>query len=759
MGLFSSLKKLVKAILPVVSPVTALFIEVGKLIDKSTSGSSTKGKIPGPWVVPTNDNGIVLAIADVLQKQPSNIIPSHHDRCIWVADYLRVGVRTATRPPPASVKSNAKAGRSIFNNMTMIHMNKGVWNRGVNPAGSLTNPATKGDDSLTARANQAQANVLALSEKAIEFSGLARAAGFDPPDNPFIAIATLNANRKPPFTDFNLDSTYASDLVFNIKAYIDLLDAYNQGAINLETGTIDTAQLSHVTLSFNGLGGTGNTAADIKSFLPSIDAIKKEAARKALEALDFSKRVPTMLFTLDYAPDDKPQGTLVGWKKIPDASGYVVSRRAVFSGQELEWDLPSESIVEKSKAYIPYVQTFALSFIGSIDSKSVLAINDQSINPHEYYIYKVKAYQVRSDNQSKVFSNDWSPVSLTSAAIQSIEHNIRVMSDWPDFTITGWDSSGNPIKTYNNFQETISPWPAFAEYILGDSTLDWVLAAMNTRAAIERKEPRQSVRSYSYLNANSGYLFAMAGASKLVAPVDKNKVASEIESSIQKMGVSQVIQLLLDETGITYYFDGRDPAEDTIFHRAGKDTAPGNTGLFSAVASAIDPETATLDLSSLSSNMSVLLAAQNLGVNTTLDSPSSNGSKPGQIAVPDPDEATNVSAEGPLQFISKLGDLRDSTADLTTFDGISKLMRALRIMSDFGPNRVPPKQAPSDVQKPVEVPPPVKEEPRNTEEIPNTKMAVDVTTGQEYVVYLNGTDENGNPYYSATPPGFVDNAG
>jgi hypothetical protein len=543
---------------------------------------------------------------------------------------------------------------------------------------SLTNPVTwTANEATRAQTFQAVSNVLALIARVESFSQRAAAVGYIPPDNPFTVIAGMNSARGNVFSRIVVSDKTASDLVYSIKVVINLIDAENQGAVDLTNRKINAAQLSHVRLSFDGFGGSGNPATDILRFLPDADAIKEEQARLALSVLDFSKRVPYILFTMEYSPvhGAPPVGTIIGWKKIADASGYIIKRRRVFSRFETEISLDNETLSKQSSVLLNYVKAYATTFFNNIDDSSIMVYLDTQMYPDEYIVYKVQAYQVQSGEISATLTIDSTPVSLTPSNKQSIKGTIASM----DSTFT------------ENNEETISPWPAFAQYLYGDSTYDWILAAVNTRASITRGDDRATTRKYSYLNAHSSFLFAQADGGKLVKPSDPNSVIRNITDSVQRYGVSQTIQNLFDETGISYYFEGRDAREDTHFDRAGTESVT-TSNLFNVVASAIDPETAIVNLKTLAMNMATLLTQQLLDIGTAVQpgQQSSENAKPVEIAVPSPEEMTVMQAEGPLQYIVKLGDLRDSYADLTTFDGISKFMRVVRILSDFGPDKVPP---------------------------------------------------------------------
>jgi hypothetical protein len=446
--------------------------------------------------------------------------------------------------------------------------------------------------------------------------------------------------------------------VYNIKVIISLIETENQGGLDLARGTINSAQLAHVRLSFDGFGGSGNPAADILRFLPNADEIKRQTEEQALAVLDFSRRVPYIMFTMEYKPvhDAPPVGTLIGWRRIPDASGYLLTRRDVFSQADYKFEVDNQTLDQLSTVLRDYVKTYATTFFNSMDDRSIVVFLDANQRSDEYYVYTVQGYQVRSEGRAATFSIESTPVSLTPTAKNAINQVLSTID--PSFVATG--------------EETVSPWPALAQHIYGNTNYDWLLAAVNTRASIQRGDLRSTTRSYSYLNAHMRFLFSQADAGQLVKPKDVNQVIAKVNESIQKFGVQQTVQDLLDETGIS-------------------------SNLFAVIGAAIDPDTAMLDLNTLASNMSLLLGQDLLTTMTQVQPASAPAadSKPTEITVPEPNEMSAAQADGPLQYISKLGDMRDSMIDLTTFEGLSKLIRVIRIFSDFGPNRVVPDQAAS----------------------------------------------------------------
>jgi hypothetical protein len=570
------------------------------------------------------------------------------------------------------MRASAFLGRPVPENVPLKKVEKQVQFKIPWIGKTLTKTQWVKEDKTHARGAQGRNNVLQIIEEVIGFANKAKSAGFDPPDNPFAELVRLNTLRRPASNiPLPLSVEEIDGLSLNVMVYINLLQLHSEGALDLNKGTIDAAQLSHIHLSFEGLGGSGNTAADLMRFLPSMDEIKEKKAEEAFAVLDFAKRVPKVLFTMDYVPvkNGPVEGALIAWKWIPDASGYILYRRDVFSQTESEVTIENDVLRPMTEAHLEYAKTYGLTFFEDIDDSNVVLYVDKNIKPDEYYVYHLRAFRMRNDTKGAIFSGESVPVSLSSAMKLGIQQRMAELNP-----------SGSVLRRKG--ADVISPWPVFAEQILGNSDMDWLLAAVNIRASVNRGDNRDVTRKYSYLNSRTDFLSNQADAGLLVRPASLDIVRSNIETAIQTFGVTQVIQELLTETGISYYFEGKDAREDTHFDRAGTLDAE-LSPLLGTVASAIDPETATLDLQSLASNLGMLIQAGPLGLNTDLST-----AVPREIATVDPDAPTEGLSQDMIQFVGALGDMRDSVIDLTTFEGISKLMRTIRILSDFGPDRV-----------------------------------------------------------------------
>lgn len=615
----------------------------------------------------TTNVDIVNVIADAMQTRSPVINKAYADRLIDAAKFLRVPVQIAAPILPDSVNKlvvnsgptqspytafDADTGKTLKFNNSWSSMAQNYMPTVIVPTVWVDN------EYETTRVNQARSNIFALIRRVQEFASKATATGMLPPDNPFSVIDDINSQRNGTFNKIVISDKLADDLVYSIKVYIDLLDAENQGAIDLKHGVVVTSQLAHIRLSFDGLGGSGNPASDILQFLPDADAIKKKNAIDVLSVIDFSKRTPELLFTMEYAPEigKKYKGTLIGWRRIPDASGYILRRRDVFGGRDTTWSIDNNDVASQSDAFLQYSKLFATSFMNSIDDHSIVVFFDEDVSDNEYYMYKIQAYQIRSEYRGAIFSVTSSP---------ALNNPAKLSAFWSTFRTMDNDGKG-----------AISPWPAFSSVTYGGNlSLDWILAATNIRASIFRGDDRDTTRSYSYLNADASFLTNQAAAGKLVIPADVGAIQKNIEDAVQKFGVNQTIQTLLDDTGVSYYFEGRDASEDTHFDRAGTESVR-TSNLFKAVGAAIDPTTAMLDLNSLASNMMQLSDGSMSNKKTN----SSVAAMPSQISSLD-GNVQQTSNE--FKFVSSFEKLKDPYLDLTTFDGLSKMIRVIRLISDF----------------------------------------------------------------------------
>ena len=609
---------------------------------------------PPDLPAPTSSVGIVNELADALQKPPVSIDKTYADKMINAAAYLGVPVHIAppVLPPETSATIIYAQQTNGYNTQADPNYTPSV----IVPVIFVNN------EYETTRAQQASSNILAFVQQTEDLAN-SIAASSDAllqPENPFALIAQLNKSRGDLFTPVSVNKSDADNIIYAISVYKNLVKSNNQSGMAVKNDVSLTSQFSHVSLSYNGLGGSGNTASDILQFLPTSDAVTAQNFVDTHSVTDFSKRVPHLLCTMEYTPDptQNSKGTLLCWKKIADASGYVIKRRDVFSQRYVSNFIDNSEISSQSLAYLQYAKLFGLSFLNAFDDKSIVVFLDTNVTNDEYSLYTIQAYQTKNDQAGAIFSMPTSKIVLSSVNVASIT-NIAA------------SNSGS-----------LSAWQSISSFLYNGSTaFDWPLAAANIRASSDRNDNINDTRNYSYVNANIQFLLQQAMYGKLVKPTDASTIQKNIRDSLQKFGTTQTVQSLLDSTGVSYYFEGRDAIPDKHFDRVGTKTAL-NSNLFKAVGSAIDPTTAMLDMRSLASNIIKLVSNAMFSVITQPGSTNSATSGPAQIQVVPEDIAKNTS--------DTILSIQNRFVDLTTFDGISTLISTIGKLTGFGASNMTP---------------------------------------------------------------------
>ena len=549
-----------------------------------------------------------------------------------------------------------------------------------------------------------------LIDQVNAFSTKARNDGYLPPTNPFFVIQSLcvpYAGEDPADVMQNLINGYAlsepaaHNITENIDAYLVLLNAEATGAIDIDKHVIsnDPAQLSSITMSLEGFSQTGDPEATLSTMLPDADQIVQQKADQTLSVLDFSKRVPHVLFTADYAPAGKTIGSIVAWKKIADAAGYVVKRHSVFNLDDTSIELSNFDVASQYASIRDYVRTWLLTFY-DIDESSICAYLDKDVLKDDYYFYRISGYQIQKDPSTSLFDSSYVAVRLAGSRTKKLLNDMAVLASFGNASRTS-DKPGaqQPLSTSYDFllpfaSDDVSPYPFIAQELFGDSGYDWLLAGLNVKASKDRSEENLNTRQYSYLNASIYWLIDRMNHDTFVVPndLDFSSVVKNINDAIATYGVTQVIQDLLSETGILYYFDGLEGNVNSNFQLVGSQNIE-DSGILSTVVAAIDPESMTLDLKTLSSNLSTLLSGQAYAMSDKSTDKLASGvkspqSSPSELEIPSNDMTSDPSdAESDVQFVQTLSSLGTDVVDLTTYNGISTLMRVLRIFSDFGPGK------------------------------------------------------------------------
>lgn len=554
-------------------------------------------------VNPTESQTFVAAIAAAMKNPPTDLD----------LEYLEVCSRAAT-----NVGNPIVASRPVGHEKVTKQSPDKVapWGRVCSPrfvAGSSGAIAGVRNSAMSARNN-----VFEVIDRVSAFISKAKNAGFAPPANPFVSIAEHNANGT------SATVAEAEELTANIKKYVQLLTAERNGQVDVEDQTEHAAQLSSVNISLDGFGGSGNTAVDLMSFIPNMDEIRAQKAKEALAALDFRKRVPKIMFTATYAPDGDSRGCIIGWKKIADASGYILKRRNIFDGNQDKIVITNQEAKENHSRFKNYVKSWVMSFYNDIPLDSVHFMLDTQAPENGFFLYTVQAYQNFQESKN-TFVVDTVPANLSLTMRRTLRARIEVIDP----------GAG----------DTISPYPLLAQALLNDEKMDWALAAVNTRASIIRNDLRSYTRKFGYLGAQLDFLFSAMDEGKFVIPRDPKKVVSNVSQSITLFGVTQVILETLQETGALYHFDGVDARDQSVMKKDSPDIE--GSGILSAVVSAIDPETMTLNLKSLTANLPKL-----------------------------------AEETGTHPLVRDLGGDRAGVVDLTTFEGLGRLIRTVRVFAD-----------------------------------------------------------------------------
>ena len=707
-----------------------------------------------PVLRPTNltaNQIVVWDFADVLGTPPAAIGQSYLDVCNRVAALLGVPSAVAQNTLAIEAISPLHLVQPAIAIQRALPVTPGIVFPYVNvatPIFSLSN-ATDASATVAVRnaALQARNNVFGFINRVSTFISQAYNQGLVPPDNPFVVISNLQAAREAQMRrignsggNLNVPTDQADTLVFNIGAYVDLLTAQAQGKIDLTKTANIAAQINSFTLSMDGYGSGGNPATDLMRFLPSADEVRAQKDLELLAAFDFRKRQPKIVFTADYQPGDELQGMVIGWKKIPDASGYILKRRGVFDNTEKTIQVSNTDLQTAMDHLQDYLNAHVLTFYDTIDATQIWAYLDTSCSPDQYYLYTVQAYQIQNDAKDQLFQVNTQPTTFAAPARQKVQSTLQQLAQQYYGTLATADD--------------INPWPIISLQLYGNSQFDWILAAVNGRASVNRNDSEGDTRRFSYLGARLSHLLDFMDRGLFVAPKNINDVVKAVTESITNFGVSQTIAEILHETGILYYFEGTEQPRPGGLNRAGTLNVAASP-LLSGIIASIDPETATMDLKILGSNLPTLLNNKGLATDrasvTGLQLGSAGGtganvhSAPQEINVPDPSVSNDQVTQGDVQYLNQLPPTNNSLVDLTTYDGLSELTRTIRIFADEGPNRggadttaggvVQPAPPPEKVYVPPPPPATIYVPPSRIAGIPvappRQNVAADDTTQQE----------------------------
>ena len=495
--------------------------------------------------------------------------------------------------------------------------------------------------------NSVRSAVVNAFMRASEVSVDATAHGFLLPNDPMPRFSEINRDRRL-FDGLGISNAESDDL---LRSSIDLIKV----AIAVDAGKINflehrpAAQLASFEVSLDGIvRQTGDPLVDILGYQPDADFIKRKQALESLSKLDFSKRKPYLLFTADVISAGKRSETIICWIKMRDASGYTISKRDVFSGIDFQ-----PSTITAQQAQVMTQRLLAdpdfrqvLSFYDWVQVDDIVGIIDQSSQPGTLYSYSVSGVQNRAPLNNSPFDTSLNSLYLSPAQAEMVRRLIA--ADASSLSSTDDDS--------------VSPYPALAQVVLGDSGYGWILAGCNMFGSKRRGDSDDETRSFSYIGSKASQILSAAAAGRLFIPTDLNSVHSAIDSGISSYGVSQTILSVLDGTGVTLFASKKD--DPGGFQPTQQSLESVSRGL-AKILSAIDPGSATIDPHTL---------AVNLSTHT------SSGQQPRYSSTSLTSSGVQVPDVGTLDAVFGTGVI-----DLTTYSGISRLMQIIRTIYDFYP--------------------------------------------------------------------------
>jgi hypothetical protein len=463
-----------------------------------------------------------------------------------------------------------------------------------------------------------------------EMITIALSRGYLLPDSPFLEIERINQSRSL-FDEISIEYNPQVLMMNSAKELSDITKQYKDGKITFDRKP--AAQIASYEISVDGMAPqSGDALTDILGYQPDGDYVKRKRAIDSLLKLDFSKRKPYLLFTLETPTG----GIVVCWGKMRDASGYTISRRDVFYGDDLPDLVKSNAgLTESTNDLLNDEQFFqALSFYDWTTARDVFAFVDDSIVRDTLYSYRISGIQKKAPASPFIFDVPMNALLFSPALLEVANASIR-----EDFELFGRDPA------------SVSPYPAIAKAVYGDTSLGWIIAGCNILASIRRNDPIDQIRANSYIGSTAERIFAEAKAGRLFIPSDVTKVQAAVESAVSSYGVSQTILSVLDGTGATNFVSGKD---DPNGIQATQQSVEGSTGGLARILSAIDPETATLDPK--------LIVV---------------GGKGGGEA------NREIMSGGASASIDDV--IGTATIDLTTYVGIGRFMQLLRTLYDFYP--------------------------------------------------------------------------
>lgn len=509
-------------------------------------------------------------------------------------------------------------------------------------------------------ANIVRGSVITRINRGVEVAAIGAARGYLLPNDPLPKIEAYNRYRRL-FEALKVGSTREHEAVAKaVTALVKIADAYDAGTITFDR-TSPAAQVSSFDVSVDGMSSqSGNPLADILGYQPDGDFIKRKRAIDALARLDFSKRKTYMLFTADVITEGKRQnGTVVCWMKMRDASGYNIRKRDVFKIIDYPQINLSGEFLEKSTKELLSDRHFqqVLSFYDWVQPDDVYAFVDDATGSDTLYSYAVSGVQRRAPTNGFIFDVQMNALYLSSAQAEQVR--MLIQQDLARFGLS-------------NDIDSVSPYPALAQVVYGDPGYGWILAGCNVLASTRRGDTVDQTRAMSYIGSKSSVVLAAVSEGRMFVPADVNEIHRAVDDAVRSFGVSQTVLTVLDGAGVTMFSTGKD---DPLGIKPTQESLERATGGLAKILAAIDPETASVDPKALAAALAVRSPADegpryaSTQIRSDITVLTLDGSQPEQRVAPPAIE----------QIIGQ------DIIDLTTYDGLARLMQLLRMIYDFYP--------------------------------------------------------------------------
>jgi len=208
--------------------------------------------------------------------------------------------------------------------------------------------------------------------------------------------------------------------------------------------------------------------------------------------------------------------------------------------------------------------------------KDVAIYRFSSVSPDTLYSVSITPKQVTTTALNSFFKIPLRKLVLTDDQLSLIENEIN---EFVRFSTSSVDS--------------VTPYPFISDVVYGSRRFGWVLAGLNLLSSFERSDSTPIVRSYSYIGAKFSEIREMITSGNFYIPADIGAVESMLNDSFLQHGLSSTLTEILDKCGMLLFFDDRE-GFDTSSLSIGRQDALRETGVLSAIISAIDPVTATV---------------------------------------------------------------------------------------------------------------------------------------------------------------------